>query len=187
VAGLDLSSKLRRGLGKGKIVPAEFVAERMAAFDLDGDGALTQEELAEFLKKHRVGGPWFCDMVARTLWNFCTSWFSKDVTWIKISALAWMIHNAMKDRPRPARRYKITPESAMGYVPLEPMEGSMPVDGDMAGGGEIAGGEPPSSDGPPPRRGPGPRRGAPRRGPRPGPRGRAGPRGRPRRGPGPRR
>ena len=159
----------------------EFVAERMAAFDTDGDGALTQEELAEFLKKNRVGGPWFCDMVARTLWNFCTSWFSKDVTWIKISALAWMIHNAMKDRPRPARRYKITPESAMGYVPLEPMEGSEPVDGPIAGDD----GPPP---GPAPRRGAGPSRG-PRRGPppRPGPRGRAGPGQRPRRGPGPRR
>ena len=102
----------------------EAIAEKMADFDSDQDGALTQEELSLFLLKYRVGGKWFCEMVAKTLWNFCKSWYSRDVTWIKIEALSYMVFTSMHDRARPVRRYKITPEGAMGYVPLEPMEGS---------------------------------------------------------------
>jgi hypothetical protein len=124
VPGLELASKLRRSLGRGKILPQEEIAAKMAAFDTDDDEALTQEELVLFLMKYRVGGKWFCEMVAKTLWNFCKAWYSRDVTWIKIEPLSWMVFNAMHDRQRPVRRYKITPEGAMGYVPLEPLEGS---------------------------------------------------------------
>lgn len=202
VAGLDLSSKLRRGLGGGSIIPYEAIAQMMRPFDKDRDGALFQDELCDFLKKYRVGGPWFCEMVGKTLWNFCTTWYSKDVTWIKIDALAWMLHQAMHQRARPAQRYRITPEGAMGYVPLEPMEGSQPVDkpknlregaaGSAGGdsrprpGPSGPGGQGPGpgaqgaghgAQGPGPGQGPGPRRPAPRAraGARPGPR-RPGPR-----------
>ncbi len=177
MAGLDVPSKLRRGIGQGNVIPAEVIGRKMLAYDEDRDGALLQHEAARFLLDHGVGGPWFCDMVARTLWNFCTTWFSRDVTWIKISALAWMLHNAMKAQPRAPRRYRITPEGAMGYVPLEPMDGK-PTERAQRN---------------PPPRGPGqastsgaPSRGAPSgaRPGGPGPRGQA-PSGGPRRGPAP--
>jgi len=185
VPGLELASKLRRSLGRGKILPREEIAEKMTAFDGDNDDALTQEELVQFLMKYRVGGKWFCEMVAKTLWNFCKAWYSQDVTWIKIEPLSWMVFNAMHDRTRPVRRYKITPEGAMGYVPLEPMEGSRILDAPK---------KPPrtaeSGDRPVKKKRP-PRRGEPRRPPRAGgrPSGRSG-RARPRPGggrPGPRR
>ena len=191
--GLDLSAKLRRALGKGQIAPREAIAAKMVKYDSDDDGALLQHEFSAFLKANNVGGRWFCDMVAKTLWNFCTTWYSKDVTWIKIDALAWMLNNSMRERAQPIRRYKITPEGAMGYVPLEPMEGSRILDSGKGGDrrAPAAGsGKPKPGAGAPrsgaPRRGPGPRRGPRGSGER-GPRGRArpGPRGRGR--PGPRR
>ena len=46
VAGLDLPSKLRNGLGQGKVVPKEVLARWMIPFDKNKDGALTRMELA---------------------------------------------------------------------------------------------------------------------------------------------
>ena len=170
VPGLELASKLRRSLGRGKIIPREAIAEKMAEFDHDNDDALTQEELVMFLLKYRVGGKWFCEMVAKTLWNFCKSWYSRDVTWIKIEALSYMVFSAMHDRARPVRRYKITPEGAMGYVPLEPMEGSRILEEPKS---------PPPGSGGEARRPRGRARSAPRGRGRPPPRGRGRPGARP--------
>ena len=176
VPGLELASKLRRSLGRGKIISQEDIAKKMVEFDQDNDEALTQEELSQFLMKYRVGGKWFCEMVAKTLWNFCKSWYSRDVTWIKIEALSYMVFAAMHDRARPVRRYKITPEGAMGYVPLEPMEGSRILEEPKT---KAASPRSAGRSAPPRARGRrGPRRGPPRSGARPRarPSGRSGPR-----------
>lgn len=188
VPGLELASKLRRSLGRGKIIPREAIAEKMAEFDHDNDDALTQDELVMFLLKYRVGGKWFCEMVAKTLWNFCKSWYSRDVTWIKIEALSYMVFSAMHDRARPVRRYKITPEGAMGYVPLEPMEGSRILEEPKKTKPAEARGEgrrPRGRGRPPPRRGgpARPRRGSGRPGARPSGRSRTRPSGPRRSGP----
>lgn len=115
MAGLDFPDKLRRGLGGGKIVPPEVIAQKLGAFDRDKDGAVTQEELAFFLQKHHVGGPWFCKLTAQTVWKVCQDWVQADVGAIRVDAMARSLANMMKAKPKPARRYVVTPEVVQGY------------------------------------------------------------------------
>ncbi|MCC7384370.1 MAG: hypothetical protein IT384_21165 [Deltaproteobacteria bacterium] len=108
-------------------MPAEVIAQKMAPFDRDGDGALSVGELTEFLSAAGAGGSWFCKLIATTSWRSLEANFSEPITWIKIDALAWWIHEYMKLKPRPAKRVRITPEGAQGYEPLEYLDGT-PVD-----------------------------------------------------------
>ncbi|MBI4814650.1 MAG: hypothetical protein HY791_00230 [Deltaproteobacteria bacterium] len=115
MAGLDFPDKLRRGLGGGKVVPPEVIAQKLGAFDRDKDGAVTQEELAFFLQKHHVGGPWFCKLTAQTVWKVCQDWVQADVGAIRVDAMARSLASMMKAKARPARRYVVTPEVVQGY------------------------------------------------------------------------
>jgi hypothetical protein len=124
VAGVNLPDKLRRGLGQGKAVPWESIADRMREFDSDKDDALTKQELAEFLNKSGAGGTWFSKVVADTCWRALESNFSEPITWIKIPVLAYWTSEFMKLPPRKAKRIRITPEGAQGYEPLEYLDGT---------------------------------------------------------------
>jgi hypothetical protein len=121
VAGLELPDKLRRGLGGGKVVPADELAKRMAPFDADGDDALTRPELQEFLHKNRVGGVWFCQIMSKTLWKYMEQHVGKECPTITLDMLGKIITFVMSRGPRPERRYEITPEGMTGYKPLEPL------------------------------------------------------------------
>jgi hypothetical protein len=123
VAGLDVSSKLRRGLGQGQVLSIEAITKQLSAFDADKDGALTRPEIVAFLKKHNAGGAWFCEWVAHNMWDVFKKLAGQDPAWVKIDMLAQMVHFTMQAKPRPARRVKITPESAVGYEPLEWLDG----------------------------------------------------------------
>lgn len=118
MAGLELPVKLRRGLGQGNVVPADELGKRLKAFDADGDGAVTRDELAQFLAKNHVGGPWFCEVVAKTLWKYVEQRMNATHTKLACDRLGRIIHVAMSRGPRPDRRYEITPEGMAGYEPL---------------------------------------------------------------------
>lgn len=122
MAGLELPVKLRRGLGQGNIVPAEELSKRIKAFDGDADGSLTRAELAQFLAKHHVGGPWFCEVVAKTLWKHVEQRAGKDCPTLTVERLGRILNLAMSRGPRPDRRYEITPEGMAGYEPLRPLK-----------------------------------------------------------------
>lgn len=182
MAGLDLPVKLRRGLGKGSIVPAAELAERLRAFDADRDGAITEDELARFFYHNQVGGPWFCKMFAHTIWNMAEDHYAREIYSIKVEALGKVIHFTMSRTERPNRRYVLTPEAAQGLAPKKDLTGR---DATVTVGAVTAAAEPkkvepraaPRSADPGPRPqtnpGPGPRpspRPIPRRpGPAPGP------------------
>ena len=119
MAGIDLPVKLRRGLGQGKVVPAEDLAKWMAPFDADGDGQVTRPELATFFQKHKVGGPWFCEVVARTLWKFVEQRLAKEMQTIPIELASRILNTAMSRGPRPEKRYEIDPEAMAGYKPIQ--------------------------------------------------------------------
>ncbi|MCK6552276.1 hypothetical protein L6R52_40980, partial [Myxococcota bacterium] len=131
MAGLDLPIKLRRGLGQGNVVPAEELARRLAAFDADQDKAVSRAELVAFLVKYQVGGPWFCEVVSRTLWKYVEQRLQAAQPSINVDVLGRIIHFAMSRGPRPERRYEITPEGMAGYKPLEPLKrpGDVPLQG----------------------------------------------------------
>jgi hypothetical protein len=117
-----MAAKLRRALGKGKVLPVEVLQKRLAPFDRDEDGALERDELAAFFKKHRAGGPWFCEYLAGTLWKLCEVWYAQEIVWIKIEAIALLIHDTMAQAPRKAKRLRITPEGVQGYESLETLD-----------------------------------------------------------------
>ncbi|MEL7370755.1 MAG: hypothetical protein AAFN74_17680 [Myxococcota bacterium] len=116
VAGLDLPVKLRRGLGKGKVVPAEELTRRLLKFDGDGDGNLNREDLTKFFMHHRVGGPWFCKVVTKTLWDIAEERWSEQIESITANALGRVISYSMARPARRASRYVITPEAVQGLV-----------------------------------------------------------------------
>jgi hypothetical protein len=122
VAGIDLPVKLRRGLGQGKVVPAEDLATWLAPFDQDKDGEVTRSELATFFHKHRVGGPWFCEVVARTLWKFVEQKLGKELSSLKIDLVARIVNTVMMRGPRPEKRYQIDPEAMTGYKPIQMLQ-----------------------------------------------------------------
>lgn len=125
MAGVDLPEKLRRGLGNGQVVHPDVIAEKMRPFSKKEPDALTLDELAEFLSKGaHVGTPWFCKLVAKTMWHALEAYFSDPITWIKISQLAWWTCQYMAMPPRRAKRVRITPEGAMGWEPLEYLDGT---------------------------------------------------------------
>lgn len=119
MAGIDLPVKLRRGLGQGKVVPAAELAKWLAPHDADKDGEVTRPELVVFLSRNRVGGPWFCEVVAKTLWGFVQQKLGREVASIRIDLVARILHTVMGRGPRPERRYEISPEAMVGYKPLE--------------------------------------------------------------------
>jgi hypothetical protein len=112
---------LRRGLGQGNIVPAEELSKRIKAFDADADGSCTRAELAQFLAKNHVGGPWFCEVVAKTLWKYVEQRVGKECPTLTVDRLGRIINFAMTRGPRPEKRYEITPEGMAGYEPLRPL------------------------------------------------------------------
>ena len=114
MAGLDLPVKLRRGLGKGKVVPAEELARRLRQFDGDGDGNLSREELTKFFLHNRVGGPWFCEVVTKTLWDIAEERWSQPIESITADALGRVISYSMGRPARRTTRYVITPEAVQG-------------------------------------------------------------------------
>lgn len=105
MAGLDLPIKLRRGLGGGNAVPAEELAKRLVPFDADKDGAVTRAELVQFLIQGRVGGPWFCEVLSRTLWKYVEQRLAVPQPVISVQVLGRIINFAMTRAPRPERRY----------------------------------------------------------------------------------
>lgn len=127
MAGLDIPSKLRRALGGPKNITPEQISAKLAAFDKDGDGALTREELAQAFMAFGCGGAWFCNIMARGVWSFCEMVVPPPVTWIKISLLGPSIHGFMQLQPRKAKRVAITPAGAYGWEPLMYTDGT-PVD-----------------------------------------------------------
>ena len=114
MAGLDLPVKLRRGLGKGKVVPAEELSRRLLQFDGDGDGNLSREDLTRFFLHHRVGGPWFCEVLTKTLWDIAEDRWSEKIDSITAVALGRVISYSMGRPARRTTRYVITPEAAQG-------------------------------------------------------------------------
>src|SRR5262245_1146385 len=122
VAGLDLPVKLRRGLGNGKVVPADELAKRLAPYDRDKDGSLTQEELVRFLEKNHVGGPWFCQVLAKTLWRIVEERWAQEVESIPIEGLGRIINFTMSAPPRPEKRYVLDPEAMTGQKPKQTLE-----------------------------------------------------------------
>jgi hypothetical protein len=135
VAGLELPVKLRRGLGKGSVVPVEELARRLAPLDGDGDGALVRGELARFLVENRIGGPWFCEMLARTLWKTAEErTLTREVQAISVAALARVLHFTMSRGPRAERRYVLDPAAMIGLEPRRTLDGST----DLTLGGEKA-------------------------------------------------
>lgn len=132
MAGFDLPVKLRRGLGKGNIVPAEELAQRLKPYDGDGDGALTRGELARFLEESHVGGPWFTGMLAATLWKLAENRFQKAVESIQADALGRVLNFVMARAPGPERRYVLSPEAINGYEPLRTLEGGDPYSSKQA-------------------------------------------------------
>lgn len=114
MAGLDLPVKLRRGLGKGKVVPAEELTRRLLQFDGNGDGNLSRDELTKFFLHHRVGGPWFCEVVTKTLWDIAEERWSQPIESITAQALGRVISYSMARPGRPTARYVITPDAVQG-------------------------------------------------------------------------
>lgn len=133
MAGLELPVKLRRGLGQGNVVPADELAKRIKAFDGDADGSITRDELAQFLAKNHVGGPWFCEVVAKTLWKYVEQRMGSPSEKLACDRLGRIIHVAMSRGPRPERRYEITPEGMQGYEPLKPIKKPSEKTGDPSG------------------------------------------------------
>jgi hypothetical protein len=117
VAGLSLPGKLRRGLGNGQIVPAEEIGTRLAPYDADGDGAVTLEELSQFLLDNRVGGPWFSNVLAKTLWRIAEERWLTPVRNMRVAALANIIHFSMTYPEGPSHRYVISGEVMVGLAP----------------------------------------------------------------------
>lgn len=122
MAGLDLPVKLRRGLGNGKVVPAEELEKRLEPYDRDKDGAITQEELVRFLQKNRVGGPWFCQVLAKTLWRIVEEQSGLEVDSISVPGLGRIINYSMSAPPRPEKRYILDPEAMQGLKPFKTLE-----------------------------------------------------------------
>lgn len=122
MGGLDLPVKLRRGLGNGKVVPAEELEKRLEPYDRDKDGALTQEELIRFLQKNRVGGPWFCQVLAKTLWRIVEEQSGLEVDSISVPGLGRIINYSMSAPPRPEKRYVLDPEAMQGLKPVQTLE-----------------------------------------------------------------
>ncbi|MEL6184946.1 MAG: hypothetical protein AAFU79_10005 [Myxococcota bacterium] len=127
VAGLDLPAKLRRSLGAGQVLEPEAIAERLAAHDQDGDGRLSKAELCRFLGQAGLGGPWFCEMFAGTVWKKAQNAFEKEVASLDLNLLARVLHFAMARTSAPGRRYVITPEAFRGEAPRVD-EKNAPVD-----------------------------------------------------------
>ena len=172
MSGFDFAQRLRRGLGKGKVLPPEVIAQKLAPFDGDKDGAIAAPELAEFFKANGIG-PFVSSFLAKAIFNLCETAVGQSVTWIKIKPLANLISDAMGQGPPRSKRYVLTPEGMQGYEPLETLEevearqvrgAPKPRSGGNAGGRA----RPPTQA---PRSGPPPRgRASPRPGPRrPGP------------------
>jgi len=127
VTGLDLPVKLRRGLGNGKVVPADELAQRLAAFDADEDGAVTREELAKFLLQNRCGGPWFCQMVSHNVFATAEDRWAQKVEAMKVVALARIINYTMARANKPVKRYILTPHAVMGLEPKRGLKGEDPT------------------------------------------------------------
>lgn len=124
VSGLDLPVKLRRGLGRGKVVPAEELAQRLAEHDEDGDDALTRDDLARFLVQNHCGGPWFCQALAKTIFSLAEERWSRDLDTLPCETLGRVLHYAMSRPHRALRRYVLTPEAVMGFEPKVDLEGN---------------------------------------------------------------
>lgn len=127
VSGLDLPVKLRRALGQGAIVSAEVLVTRLTPYDKDGSGALDREQLTRFLIENRVGGPWFCQMMAHNVFRTAEDRWSMDVASIKIVALARIINYTMARVSKPVKRYVLTPDVVNGLEPKRGLDGSDPT------------------------------------------------------------
>ena len=121
MAGFDFAARLRRGLGRGKVISTDLIAEKLAPFDGDKDGALECAELTAFFQKNGVG-PWVSTYSARSLWTLIETWYGGEVRWVKIPALAQLIHDNMAIPPKEAKRRRITPEGMQGYEPMEDLD-----------------------------------------------------------------
>ena len=117
MAGLDISAKLRRSLGQGSILSDEEVAEQLSSYDADGDGRVSKLELSQYFVANGLGGPWFCEMFATTIWRKVDQSFEEPIVGVAISALGRAIHQVMSQTQRPTRRYVITPEVFRGEAP----------------------------------------------------------------------
>lgn len=156
--------KLRRGLGKGKVVSAEELSRRLAVFDEDKDGSLSREDLQKFLRKGRVGGEWFCRVLVKTMWQIAEDRKGDKVDSITADALGKIIHFTMSRPPSPSKRYVLEPDVMQGYRDPELLD---PAEAPSTTG---LGAKP---------AGRGQQRGGPRTNPRPRAGGRPGPRPRP--------
>lgn len=121
MAGFDFADRLRRGLGKGKVLPPEVIAQKLAPFDANKDEAITRPELAEFFKANGIG-PFVSSFLAKAIFNLCETAVGQPVTWIKVRAVSGLIHDAMAQSPPPSKRRVLTPEGMQGYEPMETLE-----------------------------------------------------------------
>lgn len=121
VAGLDLTLKFREQLGGGEVASAELVAEKLAPFDGDSDGALTEAELAEFFAQHKLGGAWYSKALAGQLWRLAAELLGAPPAQLSIKELAESLHNTMKKEPRGEERYILTPGAVRGTEPRVPV------------------------------------------------------------------
>lgn len=166
--GLDLPIKLRR-LANGKVLSADEVIELLTPFDGDGDGEITRDELTTFLVKRRVGGPWFCQVLSKTLWEIAQDRWGTEVEAIGVPTIGRIISFSMARSGRPSKRYVLTPDAVRGLEPKKGLDGE-PV---PTGSGPLTSAPrqaPPRAHQAPPRNAPratGPTRGAPRPATRP--------------------
>lgn len=114
MAGLDLTRKFRDQLGGGEVASAELVAEKLAPFDGDADGALSEAELAEFFAQHRLGGAWYSKVLAGQLWRLAAERLGAAPETLPVEAIAESLHNTMEKEPRGDERYVITPGAVRG-------------------------------------------------------------------------
>lgn len=179
MSGFDFAERLRRGLGKGKVLPPEVIAQKLAPFDGDKDEAITRPELAQFFEANGIGG-FVSSFLAKAIFNLCETAVGQPVTWIKVRAVSGLIHDAMAQSPPPSKRRVLTPEGMQGYEPLETLEEARARQARGAARPTPGAGRPPVDprsrpatqaprSGPPPRGRVAPRPGPRRPGPGPGP------------------
>jgi hypothetical protein len=83
---------------------------------------VTREELVRFLEKNHVGGPWFCQVLSKTLWRIAEERRGQEVESISIEGLGRIINYSMSAPPRPEKRYVLEPEVMQGLKPRQTLE-----------------------------------------------------------------
>lgn len=119
VAGFDIPTRLRRSVGRGKVIPVSVLEPQLRAIDGDRDGHLTKLELSGFFLDHGFGGSWLCQVLTATIWKAVDPALHEPKPTVEVPLLARVIHLLMARKPRPSKRYTIKPEMFRPQVPQE--------------------------------------------------------------------